>query len=754
MKKIYSILSLSLILMTVSVFGQSRIYTPNLTAPENMAVDQAPNATLDWEAVTGGAIVIEYELQLAGNPDFSDAITFEKTDLTATTMTNLVFGGMYYWRVRAYDNDLVSDWSEGWSFTVAWSITMDEPDDGEEVYVNPVISWIPLTGVDGYELQIDTVYAWTNEESGVTNDILATAIVSVDDMWAVGVDGMVLHGDGNTWSTVDIGVTENLTSVSFIDASNGYVVGDGGTVVNFNGTDWTTVDVGTTQNLTGVSFLDADNGVVVGESGTIVVYAAGTWTEAVSGDDNNLTGVTMVSPSNIWACGVSKVVVNYNGTEWFVNEVGTKDHFAIAMVDENNGWVVSAGGKIDRWNGTQWLEESSPAKKDLYSVSFVGMSGYAVGKAGTMLIFNGSWSTVSSGSTEDLMGVTVTNDNGLVVGNGGVMLRKANAGFDSPYLLTYDIPADTASWDIHNLLFGNTFYYRIRTFHGDDISQWSGVKSMITQASPILTSPETGTENDLYIKFEWEPYEGITNYIFEVDTDENFGMPRSFTPDEDTLMVNDFVFGDVYYWRVAAQHAEDISEWSEVWTFNTVNTIILESPNNDAAEVKVCPLFDWVAVAGTSEYELWVDTDNTFSDPNIKDTEDASYQCESTMDYNTVYYWKVRGKSGALVSEWSDTWSFKTIQGIGIEEELSSESMIVFPNPGNGEFNLNFVSTTTNNYQVRVIDISGKLVYETVISSQAGNNSIPISISNINSGSYSLIISNDDQAISKRLIIK
>jgi len=122
------------------------------------------------------------------------------------------------------------------------------------------------------------------------------------------------------------------------------------------------------------------------------------------------------------------------------------------------------------------------------------------------------------------------------------------------------------------------------------------------------------------------------------------------------------------------------------------------------------------------------------------------------MTPNTHYFWKVRGKSGALVSEWSDTWSFTTEHGIGIDE-IVEESISIYPNPGNGVFNVNITSNTNNSYHLRVIDISGKMIYETDVECSVGNNSIPVAIDNIQSGSYSLIISNNAQIISKQLII-
>jgi len=148
MKNIYSILSLSLVLISVSVFGQSKIYAPNLRSPENMEIDQMPDVLLDWDAVTGVSPVILYEVQLADNMNFTNPVTFVPTDLTALSMSGLLFGGDYYWRVRAYDGNEVSGWSESWGFSVLWNVIMDKPNNNSEVFVNLEVSWDEITGID------------------------------------------------------------------------------------------------------------------------------------------------------------------------------------------------------------------------------------------------------------------------------------------------------------------------------------------------------------------------------------------------------------------------------------------------------------------------------------------------------------------------------------------------------------------------------------------------------------------------------
>ncbi len=239
MKNIYSILSLSLVLISVSVFGQSKIYAPNLRSPENMEIDQMPDVLLDWDAVTGVSPVILYEVQLADNMNFTNPVTFVPTDLTALSMSGLLFGGDYYWRVRAYDGNEVSGWSESWGFSVLWNVTMDKPNNNSEVFANPEVSWDEITGIDGYIMQLDTVYEWSNASSGVTENLNASAVVSNGEMWAIGDDGTVLFNDGNGWLVIDVGTTEDLNAIYFVDANNGYIVGNGGTLLFFDGASWT-----------------------------------------------------------------------------------------------------------------------------------------------------------------------------------------------------------------------------------------------------------------------------------------------------------------------------------------------------------------------------------------------------------------------------------------------------------------------------------------------------------------------------------
>jgi len=210
MKKIYSILSL-LMLISIALSAQTKIYAPTLKSPDNGKLNQMPDVVIDWLAVTGITLDITYEAQLATQTDFSDAVTFPRTELTSVQTTDLTFGETYFWRVRAFDGELASDWSSVWSFTVVWTPTLRSvPSDGAMVYSNPEITWNPLTGITHYQFQIDTSYAWHEISSGVSISLNGTYMVNEADIWVVGNGGKIIHFDGDAWTVVESGVTSDL----------------------------------------------------------------------------------------------------------------------------------------------------------------------------------------------------------------------------------------------------------------------------------------------------------------------------------------------------------------------------------------------------------------------------------------------------------------------------------------------------------------------------------------------------------------
>ncbi len=761
MKNLYYIISLFMLLTSVSLYSQDRVYAPNLTFPEDSETGLSPDVTLDWNAVTGETLTVLYELQLSNTSDFVDAVTFPKTEVTAMEMEDLFFGTLYFWRVKAYDGEEISDWSEAWSFTTATSIEMDDPADGEMVFADPNITWDEMTGLLKYQIQIDTSYIWNSVTLETSEDILSSFIIDENNMWLVGTSGLVLHYDGSLWNTVDAGTTEDLNDIYFVDASNGFIAGTGGTFLIYDGTNWTSVDPGVTDNLNGVAFLDADNGYLVGDDGLILQYASGTFTTEIAKDENgdditkDFYDIDVIDANNYWACGKSKYIVNYDGSTWTGGVVGGKDHYAIWFNNANDGWVASKSGRVQHFDGTDWTETETDGD-NLFSISFDGGIGYAVGKNGTMIVFDGEeWTLITAGTAETLNTVYLKDGNGIAGGDGGTFINKSGEGFNSPYAKVISVIPDSTNYDMTNLLFGKSFYYRMRGIHSIDTSAWSSAKSMITYPYPEPDSPSDGSDDEqLRIVFEWEEYSGVTRYYLSVSPNEDFLPAFNFPSDSNSYQLNDFEFGEQYYWRVRAEHSEDISDWSDVYTFTTLNTIELLSPENNATDVNKCPKFKWEEVLGSTGYELWVDTDDNFSNPTVFITEDNFNQCQSSMDEGASYFWKVRGIAGLDTSNWSPDWTFK-VESVGIDDIFNQKSLEIYPNPSTGEFTLDINSIDAAIYHISISDMGGKTIYTTEFNCKQGNNQIELDLSgSVTNGAYMINVSRENITVNKRLFIK
>jgi hypothetical protein len=158
-----------LLLMAVfTIMADEMVYTPILKSPADNATFQMPDVPLSWYAVTGGS-GLQYELTFDTSAAFNSPIRFDtiQTLLTGYYTRNLFFGKVYYWKVRAIDNGNTSAWSPARSFTVFSFVEIDDVHGVKIADTNQspdvMLRWdstlnflYPLTGIDNFDLQIDT----------------------------------------------------------------------------------------------------------------------------------------------------------------------------------------------------------------------------------------------------------------------------------------------------------------------------------------------------------------------------------------------------------------------------------------------------------------------------------------------------------------------------------------------------------------------------------------------------------------------
>jgi hypothetical protein len=121
----YLFLPLFFLLFITPAFGI--LNTPTLTAPFNNSTNNQPNELLDWGGVTGAT---GYEYKLSTDPGLAGASAISVSGTSQANTANLLFGTVYYWRVRALKTTAPIDsslWSTIWSFTTVEQLTLLAP---------------------------------------------------------------------------------------------------------------------------------------------------------------------------------------------------------------------------------------------------------------------------------------------------------------------------------------------------------------------------------------------------------------------------------------------------------------------------------------------------------------------------------------------------------------------------------------------------------------------------------------------------
>jgi len=188
----------------------------------------------------------------------------------------------------------------------------------------------------------------------------------------------------------------------------------------------------------------------------------------------------------------------------------------------------------------------------------------------------------------------------------------------------------------------------------------------------VLVSPKDGTSGaDTSITLNWQGIGGATEYEWQLDTETGFGtLPSGHTgvTSSHSVRVSALDPSETYYWRVRATRPFT-SPWSSVGSFTTLVggegvTPVLSLPEPGALTT-LAPVFQWVPVTGADRYELLVAAENTFANPVVARAGDTalranSWQCETSLAYNTTYFWKVRGCTATNFGDWSGVSTFTT----------------------------------------------------------------------------------------------
>ena len=326
--------------------------------------------------------------------------------------------------------------------------------------------------------------------------------------------------------------------------------------------------------------------------------------------------------------------------------------------------------------------------------------------------------------------------------NSPIKIFQTNA-----YINSSNGNADTRHY-AQDLLFGQTYYWRVRARNAVDSCIWSTPWTFNTRDYVTLVSPNDGQLNVAVagVGLDWSAHVGISYYQLEIDTINLFNSIsltqldkpyiNSSSGNNDTYQhTGPLLANQIYFWRVRAVNAVDTSAWT-VRSFSTGNNPVLIpsvpvliSPFNGASGILSSTTFEWQISSNATSYEFVYDTLSNFATAIIGNTINTSEIITGLNNNHKTYYWKVRALNGpSIYSDWSVIWTFET--GTTVGTEILFSSFKVYPNPF-----IDFIcveKTTQESIEMYIYDIAGQLIYGEAIEEMSNQ----IDLTRLPSGLY------------------
>ncbi|MCF8294838.1 MAG: hypothetical protein K9I34_02145 [Bacteroidales bacterium] len=629
--------------------------TVDVSSPNNNAIT-GTTVTIDWQPHTG---VNYYQYQLDTTPLFNSALlqqgqnvyinAYDGNQDTRHTFQNLYYGTTYYWRVRAGNQNDISDWSEVRNFHSAAVLELFYPMDGANTFTEVNFSWEDLEGATHFQVQVDTLASFT---SGMTEiyTISGSGVFSLSNLY---------FGKQYFWRVRAI----NMVDTTLWSATYDYYTYD---LVGLFTPDQAEINVDTAVTLDWM----AHTGAFAYE---FQVDTSNTFTTAwlIQGLHSYLGSSSGLSDTEYDLVGLEENQYYF----WRVRVMNEKD---------TSSWE-------ERWFSTGSIPLVLPQPPALISPLHNEINV----TINPLLL----WSSVP-----DAAGY----------------YYQISKDYDFATAMVYY--TTDPQHQMTSLDYLEDYYWRVRTFDGNLISSWSSIYHFKTNQEklvpPVLLSPVTGLVSQPVeqLAFNWTDVYHANYYRIELSTTDNFLFNLiQEQVSSSYFMATSLLPGENYFWRVKAMNDTLInSEWSEVWTFRTLDVLdfpSLTSPINLAnGQVLNNLMLDWEDVNLADAYEIEYAIDEYFLLNPVHEVNVVSYFILSSLNPVTTYYWRVRAIADTMYhSDWSYVWNFTTTTQIGIGDIIHAHFQ-VFPNPVQ---DIVTISSPSSLGRIQLVGIDSKIIFET-----------------------------------------
>jgi hypothetical protein len=299
------------------------------------------------------------------------------------------------------------------------------------------IMLVSLMGVDG------SFAEWRDiTPANLTQSLYSVWGTSPTNIYAVGLNGTILHYNGSTWNAENSGTTNRLNAVWGTSETNIYAAGENiilhktGSGTNWSpdslldykedGWDWSD------SKFYSIKGTDANHVYAGSENGYMITYDGIGWTSFAQ-EVGDIKGICPFTSSSIYVLGTGYCgrISKYDGLNWsFLYEScedGEGVSYSLWGTSATNIYAAGTEGLILHFDGTNWTNITSSATKNFYCVhGSSAKSIVAVGASGAIFPNWGSGFVDESFTTpKDLFGVWVSPDSStaFAVGTDGIILQ-------------------------------------------------------------------------------------------------------------------------------------------------------------------------------------------------------------------------------------------------------------------------------------------------------------------------------------------
>ena len=275
-----------------------------------------------------------------------------------------------------------------------------------------------------------------------------------------------------------------------------------------------------------------------------------------------------------------------------------------------------------------------------------------------------------------------------VGGSGGQVEYELQLDVTDAFTSPVTFPkTELSGLQMEDLLFYQSYYWRVRAYDGAEVSDWSDVFTFKTFNRLELSKPGANQdEQEPNVEFKIKSYVGSSqntltgvDYIqFQADTSTSFnsGLLWAGQTTEQFMNASYLHFGQTYNWRARAWHGTDTSAWSELRQFEVWIAPELDKPNNNSSDMGLEVVLEWDEIEGIVDYEVQISDDENFTAPHAALVEEEEYITNGYMYFNQDFWWRVRANHATDTSDWSEVWKLTTVSTVTLESPENGEENV------------------------------------------------------------------------------